>query len=149
MDLFACRRGTVAVMEGCKGVPGKLSLDPEFKPVAAIIEAPAMQHRVNIQFMQSLEDAVYAYVFGDKMGHVTLSGVAFAGKCEGSSSGLKDLDDYYKKFRASQRREVIAVTIGPVTQSGFLTQLDIQSRDARMMLLSFTMTINTLPKKGA
>jgi hypothetical protein len=135
-------------MEGCEGVPGKLSLEG-FEPLAAIIEAPSLQHAVNIQFQTSLEDAVYAYVFGDKMGQVSLRGVAFAGKCTGSASGLKDLDDYYKDFRASQRQEVIAVTIGPVTQSGFLTGMVISSRDPKYMLLDFEMTINTLPKKGA
>lgn len=148
MDLFACRRGVVVVMRGCEGVPGKLVLEG-FEPIAAIIEAPAMRHAVNIQFMTSLEDAVYAYVFGDQMGKVLLKGVAFAGRCTGSGSGLKDLDDYYKDFRASQREEVVAVTIGPVTQSGFLTSLEIASRDPKFMMLDFTMTINTLPKKGS
>lgn len=148
MDLFACRRGTVVVMEGCEGVPGKLALE-DFKTMAAIIETPTMRHAVNIQFMTSLEDAVYAYVFGDQMGAVTLKGVAFAGCCEGSGSGLKYLDDYYKDFRAAHRKEVVTVTIGPVTQSGFLTSMEISSRDPKYMLLDFTMTINTLPKKGS
>lgn len=148
MDLFACRRGTMVVLEGCEGVPGKLALEG-FTPFAAIIRAPALKHAVNIQFMSSLEDAIYAYTFGDQMGKVALSGVAFAGRCEGSGSGLKDLDDYYKDFRASQRQEVITVIIGPVTQSGFLTSMEISSRDPKYMMLDFNMIINTLPKKGS
>jgi hypothetical protein len=147
MDLFACRRGTVVTLEGCDGLPGKLVLEGFEDQVAAIIESPALRHGVNIQFMQSLDDAVYAYVFGDNMGQVTIKGVAFAGLCTGSGSGLKELDDYYKNFRASQRKEVVVVTIGKVTQSGFLTGMVITSRDPKFMLLDFEMTINTLPKK--
>lgn len=148
MDLFACNRGTVVTMEGCGGLPGKLELEGFEDQVAAIIEAPAMRHGVNIQFMPSLDDAVYAYVFGDKMGQVTIKGVAFAGVCNNASgSGLKELDDYYKDYRASQRKEVVVVTIGKVTQSGFLTGMVITSRDPKFMLLDFEMTINTLPRK--
>jgi hypothetical protein len=147
MDLFACRRGTVVTMKGCEGLPGKLVLQGFENPVAALIESPTVRHDVNIQFMPSLDDAVYAYVFGDKMGQVTIRGVAFAGLCTGSGSGLKELDDYYKNHRASQREDVVAVTIGNVTQSGFLTGMVITSRDPKFMLLDFEMTINTLPKK--
>lgn len=149
MDLFACRRGMVSVMEGCQGVPGKLQLEG-FEPLAAIIEAPGMKQNVNAQFMSSLADAVYVYVFGDKMGSVTLSGLAFAGKCgDSSASGLKDLNDYYKNFRASQRREAVIVTIGPISFSGFLTDLEITTRSVSDMVMSFTLFIRTLPKKGA
>lgn len=147
MDLFACRRGFVVSMQGCKGMPGKLKLEG-FEPLAAIIEAPALRHSVNMQFMESMDNAVYAYAFGDNMGVISLRGVAFAASCETSNSGLKTLSDYYKNHRAVNRKEPVTISIGSTTYSGFLTELDIGSRDPSYMLLDFTMIIRTLPAKG-
>ena len=149
MDLFAsCNRGEMEVTTAHEGVLGKLELDPRRDQLAAIIESPTLSQAVNIQFMASLSDAIYAYVFGDKMGHLTLRGVAFAGRCAQSVSGLKEVWDYYGKYRASQRQQTVAVTIGPMTVSGFLTQLDINARDTKYMMLDFVMRIDTLPRKG-
>lgn len=147
-NIFECRRGMVMVLEGCKGIPAKLILEG-FEPKAAIIVAPTINQSVDVQFQTSLKEAVYAYVFGDKMGATELSGIAFAGRCEQEdASGLKDLFDYYKKYRASKRKEVVKVTFGPEAMSGFLTALNLQPRDPRDMTMNFNFGINTLPKKG-
>jgi hypothetical protein len=147
-EVFACRRGTVVVLEGCQGIPAKLILDG-FEPKAAIIVAPKISQMVNVQFQTSLKEAVYAYVFGDKMGMTGLSGIAFAGRCnDEGASGLKDVFDYYKDYRASKRKEVVTVTFGPEALSGFLTGLEMTPRDPRDMTMDFHFGINTLPKKG-
>ena len=124
------------MLKGCDGTPVKLILDG-FEPQAAIIVAPRIDQAVDIQFQTSLKEAVYAYVFGDKMGNVTLSGIAFAGRCNNEeASGLKDLFDYYK--------------FGPEAMSGFLLSLNMSAlqADARDLAMSFTMALATLPKKG-
>lgn len=151
-DLIACKRGAFTVMNGCEGIPGKVVIDG-FEPMASIIDTINIDQSVNVQFMTSLEESVYAYVFGDKMGSVVVSGTAFAGKCEGGSvnfdqNGLKDVSDFYNKRRASQDKRVLAVTFGPERASGFLTGLALYPKDPLYMLLGYKMTINTLPKKG-
>ena len=138
------------MLKGCDGTPVKLILDG-FEPQAAIIVAPRIDQAVDIQFQTSLKEAVYAYVFGDKMGNVTLSGIAFAGRCGNEeASGLKDMFDYYKDYRASKRKEVVTVTFGPEAMSGFLLSLNMSAlqADARDLAMSFTMALATLPKKG-
>ncbi len=134
-------------MEGCKGLPAKLVLEG-YTPMASIIESPAVEQAVNIQFMTSLRDAVYAYVFGDKMGAITIQGTAFAGTCDSSDSGLKDVFDYYKDFRAAKRQEVITIAFGPESFSGFLTHMRMWPRDPLYVMVNFVLTFNTLPKKG-
>lgn len=147
-NVFECRRGILVVLEGCNGVPAKLILDG-FEPTAAIITAPRIEQAVDIQFQTSLKEAVYAYVFGDKMGRTGLSGIAFAGRCNNEeASGLKDIFDYYKDYRASKRKEVVTVTFGPEALSGFLTAMQLNPRDPRDMTMDFELGINTLPKKG-
>jgi hypothetical protein len=149
-DIFQCQRGKVVVLKGCDGMPVKLILE-DFKPQAAIIIAPRIQQAVDVQFQTSLKEAVYAYVFGDKMGQTDLSGIAFAGRCgNDDAKGLKDLFDYYKEYRASKRKDTITVTFGPEAMSGFLIALSMSplQADARDMAMSFNMAISTLPKKG-
>lgn len=147
-DLLACQRGKVVVMEGCDGVPGKILLK-DFEPTAAIITSPAITQKTNVQFQTSLKEAVYVYVFGDQMGIVTIAGVAFAAKCEGDESGLEEIFDYYRNYRASQRKEPVEVTFGKESVSGFLTAADISSCDPSFLTLDFKFTINTLPKKAS
>lgn len=147
-DLLTCQRGKVVVMEGCGGIPGKIILDG-FEPIASIITAPAIRQRVNIQFQTSLKEAVYAYVFGDQMGSVRIAGIAFAGRCEGEESGMEDIFNYYRDYRASQRKDPVTVTFGKESVSGFLTASDMTSRDPDLLTLDFVFTINTLPRKAS
>jgi hypothetical protein len=104
---------------------------------------------VNVQFQTSLKESVYVYVFGDQMGNVVISGIAFAGLCEGEESGIEDIFKYYRDYRASQRKETVTVTFGKQSISGFLTESRMSSRDPDNLTLNYTFTINTLPKKAS
>ncbi|HSN70704.1 MAG TPA: hypothetical protein VLT59_04310 [Steroidobacteraceae bacterium] len=120
-----------------------------FEPQAAIIEAPQIVQQVDVQFQTSLKEAVYAYVFGDKMGQLSLSGIAFANRCnDDSANGLKDLFDYYKEYRASKRTDVITTTFGPEALSGFLIGLRMSPREISNVTMNFELAISVLPKKG-
>ena len=147
-DLFACQRGRVVVMEGCEGVPGKIMLN-DFEPRAAIITSPAVIQKTNVQFQTSLKEAVYVYVFGDQMGSVIISGVAFAERCDTGESGMEEIFDYYRDFRASKRPEPIEVAFGFSKEavSGFLIASDVTSRDPSFLSMDFKFTISTLPEK--
>jgi hypothetical protein len=147
-DVFACTRGKVVVMDGCGGLPGKIVLGG-FEPMAAIITSPSVTQRVNVQFQSSLKESVYVYVFGDQMGNVMINGIAFAARCQGDASGMKDIFDYYRDYRASQKKEPIEVTFGKEAISGFLTESNMSSRDPNNLTLDFRFTINTLPKKAS
>jgi len=104
---------------------------------------------VNAQFQTSLKASVYVYVFGDQMGNVGIAGIAFAGKCDGEHSGMEDVFNYYRDYRASQRKEPIEVTFGKESISGFLTASKMTSKDTSNLTLNFSFTINTLPKKAS
>ena len=148
-EILACRRGLVTTMPGCGGMPGKLKLSPNFDPLAALIDAPSISQSVNVQFQASLGGPVYVYVFGDKMGNISVSGTAFAGLCDNqNNSGIKEVIDYYNSNRASQRSEVVTVTYGSDSFDGFLTRLELKPKDSLYMLTSFMIVINTLPKEA-
>jgi hypothetical protein len=145
-DLLACRRGTVITIEGCEGIPGTLQVDG-FEGRAAIIVAPAVRQNVNVQFQTSLKEAVYAYVFGDQMGQITLNGLAFASRCEDDENGVKELFEYYDGYRASVRKEVVTVTIADKAFSGFLISMDMSPQQPEHMISSFRLAIASLPDK--
>ena len=147
-ELLACRRGTVVVIEGCDGIPGKVKLEG-FEPLASIIVAPSIGQRVNAQFQTSLKKSVYVYVFGDQMGNIIMHGIAFAGLCRGNDSGLKEVFGYYKAFRASERDTPVTVTFGEETISGFLIAMDMSPKDPDYMMVNFNLTISSLPKEGS
>lgn len=147
-DILVCNRGRVVTMEGCDGIPGKIIVDG-FEPIAAIITAPSVDQRVNVQFQTSLRESVYVYVFGDQMGNVGIAGIAFAGLCEGEGSGMEDVFNYYRDYRASQRKEPISVTFGKESISGFLISSSMTSRDPSQLTLNFNFVISTLPKKAS
>jgi hypothetical protein len=147
-ELLVCRRGMVVKMEGHGGIPGKVKLEG-FEPLASIIIAPAIGQRVNVQFQTSLKKSVYVYVFGDQMGNVVIHGIAFAGLCKGNDSGLKDVFNYYKEFRASVHDKPVTVTFGEETISGFLMAMDMRSKDPDYMTVDFALTISSLPKEGS
>jgi hypothetical protein len=145
-DLLACRRGTVITIEGCEGIPGTLSVDG-FEGKAAIIVAPAVNQKVNAQFQTSLKESVYVYVFGDQMGNIALSGLAFASRCEDDENGIKELFEYYDEYRAAVRKEVVTVTIADKAFSGFLISMDVRPQDPEHMISAFNLAIAVLPEK--
>ena len=76
----------------------------------------AVAQQANFQFLHTLGSDVYVYVFGDRIGQLSLSGVAFASGCGNAVTpvsgqpfagdhGLVGMNDWYKDNRISRRRE--------------------------------------------
>lgn len=105
----------------------------------------------NFQFLHTIGNDVYIYVFGDRMGQVDLHGICFAQPCvDGGVSipehGFEKLFKWYESNRISVRREPVVVTIG-VNKSfqGFVTALTGDAQDAQTRTINFNLTISLLP----
>ena len=122
----------------------------------------------NYQFLHTIGNDVYIYVFGDRMGEVTLHGISFQGDCQGGGGGgiagvnptttlgnpatgkhgFELLYDWYKKNRIAARQTPIDVTIGTgTTFRGFVTSLTGDVQDTLRRTIQFTITIALLPDK--
>ena len=149
-DVFNSRTGFVAVIPGQAVIPGRVKLSG-FDPQAALIAGVDYNQRTNQQFQYALDSSVFIYVFGDEMGNVLVSGMAFPQLCDGSSNGLSEVLKFYAENRASKKSELIEVSIGDELISGFLTQLTVKAVGAAWdpiaLIQSYTLTINTLPKR--
>jgi hypothetical protein len=91
-----------------------LTVDPDisFDAQRSIITRLTISQQVNVQFLHTLGSLIYVYVFGDRMGSVSLSGLSFLCACDdGESSGGAEIGAekmmlWYKQNRASKKAVV-------------------------------------------
>ena len=122
----------------------------------------------NYQFLHTIGNDVYVYVFGDRMGQVQLHGLTFMAsedKCNtkdpvkgeaptphiigagNTKHGFELLFKWYTDNRIANRKEPVRVTIGKNTNfRGFVTALTGDVQDALYRTIQFQMTISLLPE---
>lgn len=150
-DVLISQAGKVAALDVQDALPAIVTVEQFTVSDVLLIQSIAYEQKTNQQFQTSLEKAVYIYVFGDQMGSVTVSGLAFVSGCSGETSGLAGLVEYYKSKRASKRSTPVIFSVGDEVQaSGFLTALQVRSHSENPelsgLVYGYSMTINTLPE---
>jgi hypothetical protein len=128
-EVFTSQPGCVAVIDSQQVVPGLVKIGG-FDPELALISKHGMQQSANIQFKPSLDRDIYAYAFGDAMGEVHISGMAFTAACVGGGSGLSEVLEFYASARASVQPDTVIVAMGEKTIAGYLTRLRTEGRTA-------------------
>jgi hypothetical protein len=113
------------------------------------------------QFQHSMDELIYAYVFGSRIGEVTVSGIAFALLCQTGGSGCSDADpdkvhgierifDYYQKHKISKQADPVKLTIGfAKCFNGFLTAFAAGVLDPKIDLYEFSLRLHCDPKDFA
>lgn len=152
--IFSNNTGLVCIVENSGSQPtlaGKVMVKG-FKPASALISGIDYGQAVNVQFQSSLGRAVYAYVFGDNMGQLTVQGIAFHGTCQNrGSSGIVEILEYYAANRASKIQDPVTVTLGDTVITGFLVASSVRnvtaSTDEAAAFSQFTLTIAALPQR--
>lgn len=115
----------------------------------------------NYQFLHTIGNDVYVYVFGDRMGEITLHGLSFASNCSGTqnvadatdetelepgSHGFERLFKWYQKSRIAVNPEPVRVSIGKDTVfKGFLTGITGDVNDSSQRTIQFQLTVSLLP----
>lgn len=105
----------------------------------------------NFQFLHTVGNDVYVYVFGDRMGQIVLHGLSFAQACPGEKTatarhGFELLYQWYVANRIAARKSTVTAIIGASTGfEGFVTALNGDVQDSLHRTIQFQMTIATLP----
>ena len=149
MNLFSSNRRGVVVTRRISGSPGTISIVDGFPShESVIIQRIGYGQGVNVQFAPSLASLIYVYVFGDKMGDVTISGVCFDRTCSDGKrfKGAQRALSYYSKNRAAAKSDTINVTIGDVEINGFVIDMKLDTLNEEYRTMSFTMTMAALPR---
>lgn len=149
--LFQSRPGAVVklVDPALQCATQLLGLDPNitFESERSIVTRVTVSQQVNVQFLHTLGAAIYIYVFGDRMGSITLSGLAFNCDCgNGPELGAEKMLAWYKTNRASKRKNPVRVTIGRTAIEGFVIGFTEDAVDPALNLIQWGATIASLPE---
>jgi len=123
---------------------------------SAIVTNVRISQSVNKQFLHTVGNHIYMYVFGDKIGTINIGGLAFATTCDNCNeknitndkSGIEKVIEWYNNNKASSRELPITITIGRDTVfRGFLVDMSIELTNPEMNITAWSMTIHTVPNK--
>ncbi len=149
--LFSSRNRGVVVVRKVNGSPGVITFLSDFPQTeSVIITAIGYSQAVNAQFLPSLADLVYLYVFGDKMGRVEVSGICFDHTCSDSTAmqGVNRTLSYYRDNRAAVKNQAVKVKLGNNEINGFIIDLSVTTREASYKTMDFRLNIAALPRSA-
>lgn len=103
------------------------------------------------------------YSFGERMGHMVISGLGLSSSCyysfarsgllnnayqtvQDNRSGIEDVLKSYNTHRVSFDHEMLKITIGGETIRGFLVGCQIRSTTPENMTYSWAFNLATLPR---
>lgn len=167
MDIFSNQPGAVTAVPS-PGVPMAMFLENwgGYLPFKSIITGFEVQTMAGVQFMHSLRDFIYVYVFGERIAPVTISGVSMAHVCErideriglpglpaGRTTfvpnfhGLEYVMYYYNLNRVSSTGAPVGIVLGLDTVLfGFLTGVKVGLTDPERRLASFSLQFQAIPQ---
>jgi len=125
------------LLEGWVGFPGFKSIVTGFQ----------LQSRSGVQFMHTLRDFIYIYVFGERIGTVVISGLSFHQQCPGGDPchGLESVIDYYKTNSTSERDTPVTIVFGcSVVIDGFLTEIQATLNEPSQRVANFSLSFQSI-----
>ena len=144
--VFSSARGVVKRVDSRRPtVPFRVNINGAQFQRAIITQAAVVQND-NYQFLHTLADTIYVYIFGTRIGELTVSGLAFAELCDTGSDGPTEVFRWYRDNRISQRREEIQVVFGDTPFDCFLTGMSAQITDAENILTQWTYRFSVFPE---
>lgn len=130
-----------------------------FQQHKALITRLAVSSETNHQFLHSLGGSVFIYVFGDRIGQLTISGLAVARDCDrpggvdrsgDNDHGIERIFDWYNQNRLSRRRSPVTVLVGRrTTIRGFVGGVQASVFDHRLHLVQFDLLMFVVPQRGS
>jgi hypothetical protein len=120
-----------------------------FDKFQAIITGVMITTQGSFQFLHTLGGKIFVYVFGDRMGQINISGMAFDTACDGSGMGIEQVMVYYSDNRIANRVEPVKITIGPdLTMRCYLVGFGAKQNtgNAGSRTYSFNMQLSHVPE---
>jgi hypothetical protein len=124
-----CAGAVAIVREGCDETDHMLvTIGDNFN---SIITSLSLELSGNYQFLHTLNDFIYVYSFGDRIGVLNVSGVGFTNSCGGSGDkgAIMGAYEYYKKERIAVSERALKIVLedskAKGTFLGFLTGMRV------------------------
>jgi hypothetical protein len=152
MDLFSNQRGRVTAIDS-PGVPMSLFLEGwggyfGFKSIITQVRVIAQG---GVQFMHTLRDFIYIYVFGERISQMNISGLSFFAPCGSANGchGLEYVNAYYLFNRVSQRATPVTMVLGCGTPFfGFLVGMVIDLNNPEDLIGQFNLDFRVVPEQS-
>ena len=140
-------------------MPARASINLEgwggYTELKSIITNVVVASQGNFQFLHTMGGNIYVYVFGDRLGQISISGLSMETDCnDGGTIGVERVLQYYNSNRLAGRKTPIKVTIGVATTlTAYLTGVGASVQDTKSRLWQFTLSMGLIPitvkrKKG-
>lgn len=153
VTIFSKRAGLLAAFTD-PTIPATTTLRVEewdgFGSFKSIITKVTVSAQGNFQFLHTLGGNIYIYVFGDRIGQATISGLAFDSTCddENGTIGIERVIQYYQENRVASRAAPIKITIGTsTTVQGYLVGFNAEIGDPGSRVYNFSMQLMLVPQE--
>ena len=148
MQVFSTTPGAVALLLDPRALPLAVTLQDWGNAILtrSAIQKVGIRSSGNYQFLHTLRNFIYVYVFGEKVGDLTISGISFGGFCgDAYMTGPSGLIYYYNTHAISATGMPVEVQIGAAGFYAFLTDIEIDTGDPVTSVGTFTMAFKLLP----
>jgi hypothetical protein len=115
----------------------------------------ALELNGNYQFLHTVNDFIYVYAFGDRIGELVVSGFGFVKPCAGANSAAVDsvklcnVYDFYQRNRIMMNGNM-SVSLGDcgnATFWAFLTGMRLELQDPNTLIGQWSFRFNVIPPK--
>jgi len=153
---FAHDRGSVVRVASQRGGPGGAlpfrilmqGVQLNATSINAIITSASINEKGNYQFLHTVSETIYAYVFGDRIGELTVSGLCFANPCDGGDSGMQQVLEAYRTNRIAVRAAPVQVSFGTTIYRSFLVGMSLNVANPELQLGEWSFRFNTFPRES-
>jgi len=154
--IFSQSAGFVSTFDD-PAVPANVlfSLEPQtwqgYSGFKAIVTRVSFGGQGNYQLAHSIGGQVHLYVFGERVGQLTVAGIAFDDTCDvpasaGMPTGIENVLTYYNSNRLAERDTPLTITIGTNTVLlGYLSAIAADAHDARARMWQFALEFKLVP----
>jgi hypothetical protein len=121
-----------------------------FAEERSVITRVTVSQQTNHQFLHTLGNDIFIYVFGDRMGQLTLSGLSVTEDCSegrGGEHGLEKMMRWYRDNKLSSRKSPVNILLGRLPLTGFVTGMNNDLVDPKTWLVQFALTVAIVPEK--
>lgn len=117
-----------------------------------IVTGITIQEQGNMAFVSTFDDSVYAYIFGDKIGQIRVSGICFNETCNAGvrTSGFYNVMQQYRNARAANAaisNPLTYITVAGGTYSAFLLAMNLDANDAARNIGAWSYDFAAMPRR--
>jgi len=150
-SIFSHQPGFVTSLEEPTGMPLIIGGLGGFDGFKAIITKVGVSAQGNYQFLHTLRDFIFVYVFGERIGQIVIQGLTFFDKCPGGGgpTGIESVMGYYNQNRIAATGNTLSIQIGTSSNGrfeGFLTSFQGGVDNPEYLIGSFSLGFHIFPR---